>query len=109
VLSRVFVADLSELAQRQPVALFFDTFERTAPYQEGWLLDLLSSRHGDLPAELVITIAGQAPLDANRWSPYRSLIADVPLAPFTEAEARELLAARGIREERPDLSAGGPF
>src|SRR5215207_7826525 len=41
VLSKALVADLRALAARQTIALFFDTFERTAPFLEGWLLDLL--------------------------------------------------------------------
>lgn len=98
-LSKYFVADLRRLAHDRPIALFFDTFERTAPFLEDWLLDLLSSRHGELPAQLVITIAGQKSLNSNRWSPYRGIVADVPLVPFTEDEARKLLTARGVRDE----------
>jgi tetratricopeptide (TPR) repeat protein len=99
VLTKVFLADLDKLAERHPVALFFDTFERTAPYLEGWLLDVLTGKHGSVRANVLITIAGQRALDSNRWSPFRGLVADVPLEPFTEAEARELLAARGVRDE----------
>lgn len=99
VLTKVFLADLDKLAERHPVALFFDTFERTAPYLEGWLLDVLTGKHGTVRANVLITIAGQRAFDSNRWSPFRGLVADVPLEPFTEAEARELLAARGVDDE----------
>lgn len=99
VLTKVFLADLGKLAERHPVALFFDTFERTAPYLEGWLLDVLTGKHGTVRANVLITIAGQRAFDSNRWSPFRGLVADVPLEPFTEAEARELLAARGVDDE----------
>lgn len=99
-LTKHFVADLRKLARNQSVVLFFDTFERTAPFLEDWLLDVLNCRHGELPAELVITIAGQKPLNSNRWSPYRSIVADVPLAPFTDDEARKLLTARGVHDEQ---------
>ncbi len=99
VLTKVFLADLDKLAERHPVALFFDTFERTAPYLEGWLLDVLGGKHGTVRANVLLTIAGQRALDSNRWSPYRGLVADVPLEPFTEAEARQLLAARGVDDE----------
>ncbi len=110
VLTKVFLADLDKLAERHPVALFFDTFERTAPYLEGWLLDVLTGKHGAVRANVLITIAGQRPLDSNRWSPFRGLVADVPLEPFTEAEARELLAAGGVHDEetvRSILSLSG--
>ncbi|MFD2421029.1 tetratricopeptide repeat protein [Amycolatopsis pigmentata] len=100
VLSRAFVNDLTRLADTHQVALFLDTFERTSPFLETWLLDLLADRYGEVPANLVLTVSGQRPLDSNRWSPYRSVIADVPLAPFTETEARELLTARGVHDER---------
>jgi tetratricopeptide (TPR) repeat protein len=99
VLTKVFLADLDKLAERHPVALFFDTFEQTGSYLEGWLLDVLAGRHGRVGANVVLTVAGQRPLDANRWAPYRGVTADVSLEPFTEAEARELLAAKGVHDE----------
>jgi len=98
-LSKFFVSDLRKLAHDRPVALFFDTYERTAPFLEDWLLDLLNSRYGALPGQLVITIAGQKALGSNRWAPYRGIVADVPLVPFTDEEARKLLTARGVHDE----------
>ncbi|GGO79632.1 hypothetical protein [Nonomuraea cavernae] len=50
MLTPSFLADLRRLAARRPVALFFDTFERTAPWCETWLLDLFGGRYGALPA-----------------------------------------------------------
>jgi hypothetical protein len=37
--------------------------------------------------DLTVTIAGQHPLDVNRWASFLGEIVDVPLRPFTEAEA----------------------
>jgi tetratricopeptide (TPR) repeat protein len=101
VLSPLFVEDLAELGQQRQVALFLDTYERTGAFLEPWLLDLLDGdRYGDPPDTLTITIAGQYPLDPNRWAPYHGLLAGLPLEPFTELEARELLAQRGVTNQR---------
>jgi hypothetical protein len=101
VLSPLFVHDLAEVGQQSQLALFLDTYERTGPFLDPWLWDLLDGdRYGDLPDTLTITIAGQYPLDPNRWTPYQGLLADLPLEPFTELEARELLAQQGVTNER---------
>jgi hypothetical protein len=89
-LTPVFLAELTAVAGRCPIALFFDTYERTSTYLEGWLLDLLAGRHGTLPGNLVLTISGQHPLEINRWGDYLGIRADMPLEVFTDAEAREL-------------------
>ncbi|HEX5493846.1 MAG TPA: tetratricopeptide repeat protein [Mycobacteriales bacterium] len=99
-LTPAFVTELSEAAGDRPIALFFDTFERTSAFLEPWLLDLLGGRYGALPANLVITVAGQHPLDPNRWSAFLGLRDDTGLEVFTPAEARNLLAGRGITDER---------
>src|SRR6266536_2793631 len=101
VLSPRFVQDLAELGQQRQLALFLDTYERTGSFLDPWLLDLLDGeRYGDLPDTLTVTIAGQYPLDPNRWAPYHGLLADLPLEPFTELEARELLARHGVTDPR---------
>ncbi|MFC6022659.1 tetratricopeptide repeat protein [Plantactinospora solaniradicis] len=99
-LTPVFVEGLREVARNQPLALFLDTFERTAPLLDGWLLDLLGARYGELPANLVVTVAGQRPLDPNRWAAYLDVIADIPLVPFTEVEVRQLLSHKGVTDDR---------
>jgi tetratricopeptide (TPR) repeat protein len=114
VLTPVFVEDLAAIGKQLTVALFFDTFERTGTFIEGWLLDLLDGRYGALPGDLAITIAGQSPLNANRWASYRSIMADVPLTEFTAAEASELLDHAGVRDPQVrdvilELSGGLPL
>jgi tetratricopeptide (TPR) repeat protein len=98
VLTRAFAAGINDLAEDRQVVLFFDTFERTAPFLEDWLLDLFSGKFGNLSTNLVTTIGGQHPLSSSRWVPLRSLIAVHPLEPFTEEEARSFLARRGVTD-----------
>ncbi len=95
-LTPIFVNELREVAAKRPVVLFFDTFERTGVFLERWLLDLLDGRYGSLPPNLVLVLAGQHPLDVHAWGDYLGIRADCPLQVFTEEEAREFLAARGV-------------
>ncbi|MEV5845244.1 tetratricopeptide repeat protein [Streptomyces sp. NPDC051985] len=101
VLSPLFVAGIGECAgeRGRPLALFFDTYERTGPLLDEWIVDLLEGRHGPLPADTVITLSGQHALDGNRWAPLRDIVCDLRLAPFSEAEARQLMAQRGVTDE----------
>ncbi|MFZ4279588.1 tetratricopeptide repeat protein [Streptomyces rhizosphaericola] len=100
-LTPVLVAELGRVGDAVPwVVLFLDTYERTAPLLDRWLADLLfSGRYGELPANLVLTLAGQRRLDPARWGDRGRLVADVPLGPFTEAESRQLLHGRGVVAE----------
>ncbi|MEV4147562.1 tetratricopeptide repeat protein [Amycolatopsis sp. NPDC049691] len=98
-LTPIFVNELREVAAKRPVVLFFDTFERTGVFLERWLLDLLDGRYGSLPPNLVLVLAGQHPLDVHAWGGYLGIRADCPLQVFTEEEAREFLAARGVTAE----------
>jgi tetratricopeptide (TPR) repeat protein len=95
-LTPVFVECIRAAAARQPVALFFDTYEHTASLLDDWLLDLLKGRYGALPADLVITISGQKPLDPNKWAPFLDVISDIPLAAFSDMEVRQLLFNKGV-------------
>ena len=58
-LTPVFVAGLNLAAARQPIALFFDTYERSGLLLDPWLRSLYAGRYGDLPETLVTTISGQ--------------------------------------------------
>jgi hypothetical protein len=98
-LTPVFVDGLNRAAAGRMVALFFDTYERTEPLLDGWLRGLYAGRYGDLPETLITTISGQKPLDPNRWGEYLAVIADIPLEPFSEVEARQFLASKGITDE----------
>ncbi|MFF1839005.1 hypothetical protein ACFVXE_33205 [Streptomyces sp. NPDC058231] len=98
-LSRAFVAELERLCTRhQWVVLFFDTWEQTGRYLDGWLLSLLEDEFGPVPANVVVVLAGRDELAERTWAPLRSQAADVPLEVFTAAETRSLLAVRGVTE-----------
>ena len=85
-LTPVFVEELAAIGRRRALALFFDTYERTGPILDEWLIALLAGKYGALPSNLVITIAGRSPVDAGRWAPYLVTLVDTPLTPFTEVE-----------------------
>jgi tetratricopeptide (TPR) repeat protein len=98
-LTPAFAADLQRAARHRPLVLFFDTYEQTGPLLDGWLRSLLDGDYGDLPEDLLVTIAGRDPLSDN-WSEYEPVLADVPLAPFTEDEARLFLTSKGVTDEQ---------
>ncbi|MEV0304286.1 hypothetical protein AB0I13_25040 [Streptomyces prasinus] len=97
--SRAFVAELERLCRRHRwVVLFFDTWEQTARYLDGWLLRLLAEEFGAVPANVMVVLAGRDELAEREWAPLRAQVADVPLEVFTEAETRALLTARGVTD-----------
>ncbi|MEU5401098.1 tetratricopeptide repeat protein [Streptomyces sp. NPDC005963] len=99
-LTPVLLAELDRIADRVPwIAFFFDTYERTGPFLDPWLCDLLASRHGSLAGNCLFTTSGQLPLNPHVWSDYAGLIAEIPLSPFTETEARQLLADKKVHDE----------
>jgi tetratricopeptide (TPR) repeat protein len=95
-LTPVFVEGILASSARHSMALFFDTYEHTAPLLDDWLLDLLKGRYGVLPANIVVTVSGQKPLDPNKWAPFLDVISDVPLTPFSDMEIRQLLSNKGV-------------
>ncbi|MFF5371810.1 tetratricopeptide repeat protein [Streptomyces sp. NPDC013187] len=99
VLTPVLLRELAD-ADAPWIALFLDTYERTGPYLDPWLHETMTTdRHGGVPATTVVTTAGRTPLDPARWGGLADFVADFPLAPFTEPEARGLLAAKGVTAE----------
>ncbi|MET9429262.1 tetratricopeptide repeat protein [Streptomyces sp. NPDC003036] len=95
--SRAFVTELGKLCDRYPwVVLFFDTWEQTGRYLDGWLRDLLDGAFGPVPANVMLVLAGRDELAERDWASLRAVVADVPLEVFTEAETRALLAARDV-------------
>ncbi len=95
-LTPIFVEGIQAAASRQSLAFFFDDYEHTAALLDDWLLDLLKGRYGVLPANIVMTISSQKPLEPNKWSPYLEVISDVPLTPFSNTEIRQLLFNKGV-------------
>jgi tetratricopeptide (TPR) repeat protein len=96
VLTPLFLADVCKIAAKSGIALFFDTYERSEGFLDGWLKDVLDGRYGEVPLNIIITIAGRQELDKNHWASYEGLIARLPMNPFTEEEARQYLTRKNI-------------
>ncbi|MFJ2831409.1 tetratricopeptide repeat protein [Streptomyces sp. NPDC087263] len=102
VLTPVILRELAEAADQVPwLVLVFDTYERTRPFLDAWLHDVMTTdRYGAaLPANLVVVTAGQHRLDPARWGGLADFVTEVPLGPFTETEVRGLLADKGVMSE----------
>ncbi|MFF9299909.1 tetratricopeptide repeat protein [Streptomyces sp. NPDC014764] len=101
VLTPVLADELDALASDVPwIVLLLDTYERTGPFLDAWLHALLTTdRYGALPDTVVVVTAGQHPADPARWGTFADFMTSLPLRPFTEAEARGLLAERGVTAE----------
>jgi tetratricopeptide (TPR) repeat protein len=101
VVTPVLLDELAQAASTMPwIVLFLDTYERTGRFLDGWLHDVMTTgRYGALPATVVVVTAGQLPFDTVRWGGFGDFMTDLPLAPFTEPETRDLLAGRGVVAE----------
>lgn len=101
VLTPVLLDELARAAARFPrQVLFFDTYERTGPFLDAWLYATMARKqHGVMPGNVVVVTAGRNPLDLDRWGSFSDSVAEMPLPPFTEQEAREVLAGRGVVAE----------
>jgi hypothetical protein len=96
----LFLGDLQKASEVHPLVLCFDTYERTGNFLDSWLRNLLEGRHGDAPLNILLIITGRDALDRNLWAPYEGLLTRLSLEPFTENEARDYLARRGITDEQ---------
>ncbi|MEU8789985.1 tetratricopeptide repeat protein [Streptomyces sp. NPDC048643] len=101
VLTPVLLEELARAAGRFPrQVLFFDTYERTGLFLDAWLHATMAlERHGVMPGNVVVVTAGRNPLDLDRWGDCSDSVAEMPLLPFTEQEAREVLAGRDVVAE----------
>ena len=100
ILTPLFLAGLREVAEKHPLAFFFDAYERTESFLDPWLRALLEGQYGDVPANIFLFVAGRHELDRNDWAPYEGLLARLRLDPFTEEEARAYLGRQGVDDER---------
>ncbi len=100
VLTPLFLQDISKLAEKSGVALFFDTYESTEDFLDNWLREILEGRYGEVPLNILVIIAGRQELDKNYWAPYEGLMIRFPLEPFTEEEAQQYLTRKGITNSR---------
>ncbi|MEW2164031.1 tetratricopeptide repeat protein [Streptomyces sp. NPDC007084] len=101
VLTPVLLEELARAAARFPrQVLFFDTYERTGLFADAWLhATMAQDRYGVMPGNVVVVTAGRNPLDLGRWGHCSDSVAEMPLPPFTEREAREVLAGQGVVAE----------
>lgn len=101
ILTPVLLAELAAVAETAPwIVLLLDTYERTGPFLDRWLHEVMTTdRYGALPADVVVVTSGQHPFDTARWGGFADFMTDMPLGPFTDAEARGLLADKGVRDE----------
>ncbi|MGI8503183.1 MAG: ATP-binding protein, partial [Hassallia sp.] len=49
VLTPLFLQDISKLAEKSGVALFFDTYECSEDFLDNWLREILEGRYGEVP------------------------------------------------------------
>ncbi len=99
-LTPLFLEGLAKEAEKRCVVLFLDTYERIGEYLDSWLRKLLDGFYGDVPSNIIIVIAGRHELDKNNWIIYEGLLVRFELEPFTESEALECLAHKGITDKR---------
>ena len=96
-LTRYLLQDLrSALGATTTLILFVDGYEDKRSFLESWFCGLLNGRYGPVPENIIIVLAGDAPLTENCWNSYLQLITNQHLEPFTEAEARNFLALKGM-------------
>ncbi|MBD2576775.1 ATP-binding protein [Oscillatoria sp. FACHB-1406] len=100
VLTPLFLKEIGKLAEKNSITLLFDTYERTDSFLDRWLREVLEGRYGEVSSQLLFVIAGREELDENRWADYEGLIARLPLEPFSEEEAEQYLARKGITNRR---------
>ena len=79
--------------------MFFDTYERTAPLLDRWLRRLYAGGTGTCRKPSSPRSPARTRSNPNLWGDYLPVIADVPLEPFSEAEARQFLASKNITDE----------
>jgi tetratricopeptide (TPR) repeat protein len=101
VLTPLFVEGLRKIGEKCSLALFFDTYEQRGVFVGSWLREVLNGRYGEMPADIVVVIAGRDELDRNQWVDFQGFLARLPLDPFSEEEARNFLARKGVTH--PDV------
>jgi tetratricopeptide (TPR) repeat protein/energy-coupling factor transporter ATP-binding protein EcfA2 len=97
VLTPLFLEGIRKIAEEHLLALFLDTYEQTSSFLDKWLRELLEEQHGEVPANILFTIAGREELDRDAWAPYAALVVRLSLEPFTDEEARKYLERAGVR------------
>ncbi|HYH98866.1 tetratricopeptide repeat protein [Hyalangium sp.] len=96
ILTPLWLSELRDACEQHSVVLFFDAYEHTSEYLDGWLRDIAQGKYGETSLNLLFVIAGQLELSRDAWRQYEPFISRMPLEPFTEEETRAFLAKRGL-------------
>ena len=112
VLTPLFLEGMGKVAIDKTLVLLLDTYEVTGTFLDEWVRSLLEERFGALGRSVLVCMAGRSPIDANAWAGWEDFVSRSPLEPFTEEQAREFLAQKGILSEAViseiwKLSSGG--
>jgi len=99
-LTPLWIEDIYKISAKKNIAIFLDDFEFATPEIEQWLLDVFRYEYGTFPTNFILTISARTPLSLNEWSEFSSLSKVVHLQPFTKEETKELLANKGITDDR---------
>ena len=83
---------------KKMICFFIDTFEETDTILETWLLECLNGNHGDIPANILLIIAGRDSLNPNLWSAFTDFTETIPLEPFSEVETEDFSHSHGITD-----------
>lgn len=99
-LTPLLLTELRPALSSTTLLIFVDGYERKRSFLEPWLCGLLNGRFGPVPAQIVITLAGEEMLSGGCWDDYQHILVHLPLAPFTEDEARAFLNIKGIDDDQ---------
>jgi tetratricopeptide (TPR) repeat protein len=100
ILTPLFLEEIEAVTAETTVVLFFDTYELTSTFLDNWIRAVLGGRYGDIPADIILVIAGRDELEHNLWLPYEGVMARLSLEPFTETEVHDYLTRQGITSGR---------
>jgi len=94
-LTKGFVTGLNNQSHLARPALFLDTYEMASKEIDIWLRSLLGS---DLSSQVLFVIAGRDRLAkiGQEWDDWTTVIREIELEPFSDAEAGEYLQLYGI-------------
>ncbi|HBY97574.1 MAG TPA: hypothetical protein DEP84_27130, partial [Chloroflexi bacterium] len=89
LLTESFVAGLREVSLHEGLVIAFDEWERTGPWLERWLLSLLTTSAGRLPATIIWIVVSPEP-QPDGWAPLAAATAVVTLTALTLAQIGQL-------------------
>jgi tetratricopeptide (TPR) repeat protein len=63
ILTPLFLEEIEAVTAETTVVLFFDTYELTSTFLDNWIRAVLGGRYGDIPADIILVIAGRDEVD----------------------------------------------